>query len=75
MKLAAKVWMLILIFVVGSLAEAPAAIASSVTTTAPAELKSEKGLFGKKRKRYKKPKEKRFLGIFKKRNSCSCPKY
>lgn len=75
MKLAAKVWMLILIFVVGSLAEVPAAIALSATTTTHAELKSEMGIFEKKRKRYKKPKQKRFLGIFKKRNSCSCPKH
>ncbi|HEV7349453.1 hypothetical protein [Telluribacter sp.] len=38
----------------------------------------DKGNKKKKRKRYrgyKKPKNKKFLGIFKRKSSCDCPKY
>lgn len=44
-------------------------------------VKTEMGLFGKnkhKKKRYKgykKPRSKKFLGIFKRKSSCDCPKY
>jgi hypothetical protein len=44
-------------------------------------VKTELGLFGKKKKKkkrykgYKKPRNKKFLGIFKRKSSCDCPKH
>lgn len=51
--------------------------ASSVTAATKSEL-TEQSNTGKKRKRYrgyKKPRNKKFLGIFKRRSSCDCPKH
>jgi len=50
------------------------AVASPEVTIA----KTEMGLFGKKKKRkkykgYKKPRSKKFLGIFKRKSDCGCP--
>jgi len=50
------------------------AVASPEATIA----KTEMGLLGKKKKRkkykgYKKPRSKKFLGIFKRKSDCGCP--
>jgi hypothetical protein len=50
-------------------------------STVHSSHKTELGLFGKKKnkkkryKGYKKPRSKKFLGIFKRKNSCGCPKH
>lgn len=49
--------------------------------TIQSSTKTELGLFGKKNKKrkrykgYKKPRSKKFLGIFKRKSPCDCPKH
>ncbi|GHB83121.1 hypothetical protein [Persicitalea jodogahamensis] len=53
--------------------------AQASTVLAATTVKTEMGLFGKKKKKrkrykgYKKPRSKKFLGIFKRKSSCGCP--
>ncbi|WP_228713501.1 hypothetical protein [Arundinibacter roseus] len=53
--------------------------ARNIPATPTALTKTEMDLGGKKKKRkrykgYKKPRSKKFLGIFKRKSSCDCPK-
>jgi hypothetical protein len=56
--------------------------AQASTYSVRTSQKTEMGLFGKKKKNkrkrykgYKKPRTKKFLGIFKRKNPCGCPKH
>ncbi|GGM73344.1 hypothetical protein GCM10010967_01140 [Dyadobacter beijingensis] len=77
MKLTKKItpWLLVLALIC-SISGLQAVSASPVATAAaPDATKVE--LFGKKKKYkgYKKPRSKKFLGIFKRKTDCGCPNH
>jgi hypothetical protein len=66
-------WLLVLALICGisGVETVSAADAAAATTAAKVEL------FGKKKKYkgYKKPRSKKFLGIFKRKTDCGCPNH
>ncbi|ACT95280.1 hypothetical protein [Dyadobacter fermentans] len=71
MKITKKItpWLLVLALICG--------ISGVETASAAAPETTKVGLFGKKKKYkgYKKPKSKKFLGIFKRKTDCGCPNH
>lgn len=67
-------WLLVLALIC-SISAVEAVSATAVAAAAPDATKVE--LFGKKKKYkgYKKPRSKKFLGIFKRKTDCGCPNH
>lgn len=73
-------WLLVLALICGisgieTVSAAGAAAAETTSAVSPEAAKVE--LFGKKKKYkgYKKPRSKKFLGIFKRKTDCGCPNH
>ncbi len=66
-------WLLVLALVCGISGVEPASSAGVAATPGAAKVE----LFGKKKKYkgYKKPRSKKFLGIFKRKTDCGCPNH
>ncbi|WP_342084655.1 hypothetical protein [Dyadobacter sp. OTU695] len=66
-------WLLVLALICSISGVEP--VSAATVTAAPGATKVE--LFGKKKKYkgYKKPRSKKFLGIFKRKTDCGCPNH
>lgn len=62
-------------FLLTAFPEARATSPEPTSVTTETTVLSAQGSQKKRYKGYKKPKRKKFLGIFKRKSSCDCPKY